>query len=49
MANDFLYPELAGVLSIHDDIVAEDPDAEPGVRSPEAVEMALTYISGDGS
>lgn len=45
MAPDLLYPTLADVLSIHEDIIAEDPDAEPGVRSPEAVEAALTYIS----
>lgn len=45
MATDLLYPGLADVLSIHEDIIAEDPDAEPGVRSPEAVEAALTYIS----
>lgn len=45
MAEELVYPELADVLSIHEDIVAEDPESEPGVRSPDAVDSALTYIS----
>lgn len=45
MTGDLLYPSRADVLAIHEDIIAEDPAAEPGVRSPEAVESAITYIS----
>ena len=45
MATDLVFPTLADVLSIHEDIVAEDPESEPGVRSPEAVQSALTYVS----
>lgn len=45
MADDLIYPELADILTIHEDIVAEDEESEAGVRSSEAIESALTYIS----
>lgn len=45
MSEHLVFPELADVLSIHEDIIAEDPHSEPGVRSPEAVNSALTYVS----
>lgn len=45
MADDLLYPELADVLSIHEDIVTENPYSETGVRSPDAIDSALTYVS----
>lgn len=45
MPADLLYPTRAEVLAIHDDIIAEDPAAEPGVRSPEAIDSTLTFVS----
>lgn len=45
MTDGLLYPNLADILSIHEDIVAEDEETDAGVRSPETIESALTYIS----
>jgi death-on-curing protein len=45
MPTDLFYPTRKDVLVIHEDIIAEDPAAEPGVRSPDAVDSALTYVS----
>lgn len=45
MSDDLRYPAPADVLAIHEDIVEDDAGSEPGVRSPGAVESALTYVS----
>ena len=45
MDDDLFYPTVDGILTIHEDIVREDKQTEPGVRSPEVIESALTYIS----
>ena len=45
MDDGFVYPDREDVLAIHEDIVAEDPNATPGVRSPETIDSALTYVS----
>ena len=45
MAEDYVVPSLADVLAIHEDIVDEYENTEPGVRSPGAIESALTYVS----
>lgn len=39
------YPTAEDIHSLHDTVVEEDTDAEPGVRTPDAVESALVYIS----
>ena len=45
MTDDLLYPTAEDVLAIHEDIVASDLETEPGVRTAESVESALTYVS----
>ena len=45
MDDDFYYPARDDLLTIHEDIVREDQQTESCVRSPEAVESALVYIS----
>lgn len=45
MDDDLYYPTVDSILTIHEDIVREDQETEPGVRSPEVIESALTYIS----
>lgn len=45
MDDGFVYPDREDVLAIHEDIVDEDPNATPGVRSPETIDSALTYVS----
>ena len=42
---DTEYPTADDIHAIHDAIVADNPDTESGVRTPEAVESALVYIS----
>lgn len=43
--SEFDYPTVDEVLAIHEDIIAEDARSEAGVRSPDAIQSALTYIS----
>ena len=45
MDDDLYYPTRDDILTIHEDIVREDQQTEAGVRSPEALESALAYIS----
>ena len=45
MDSDLYYPTVDDILSIHQDIISEDSQAEAGVRSPESIKSALTYIS----
>jgi death-on-curing protein len=39
------YPSAAEIHELHSRIVAGGSKTEPGIRKPEAVESALTYIS----
>lgn len=39
------YPSVDDVLAIHEDIITEDVSSVAGVRSPDAIQSALTYIS----
>lgn len=43
--SEFDYPSVDEILAIHEDIIAEDDSSEAGVRSPDAIQSALTYIS----
>ena len=45
MPTDFAYPSVADILAIHEDIMAEQENAQSGVRSPDVIESALTYVS----
>lgn len=42
--DEFWYPTLKDVLAIHDDIITEDPDGEPGVENRERIQFALDYV-----
>jgi death-on-curing protein len=41
----FSYPSPDAVHAIHEDIVRRQPDSEPGVRTPAAVDSALSTVS----
>lgn len=45
MVETVWYPSVEDVLDIHDEIVSEYADTEPGVRNQADIEFALTYIS----
>lgn len=45
MTDALQYPTAEDVLAIHEDIVTSDSGTEPGVRTPESVGSALTYVS----
>lgn len=45
MTDELQYPTAEDVLAIHEDIVASDPGTKSGVRTPESIESALTYVS----
>lgn len=40
----FWYPTVEEVIEIHDAIIAEDPDGEPGTRDEERIQYAIDYI-----
>ena len=44
MADSFWYPSVEDVLAIHDDIVSEYSDTQPGVQSRGDIEFALNHI-----
>lgn len=43
--DDFNYPQADQVVQIHDDIISEDDEAEPGILNRGHVEFTLNYIS----
>jgi death-on-curing protein len=45
MANDLSYPSVGLVLDLHEQVVEEGTVTEPGVRSEDAVESAIEYVS----
>jgi death-on-curing protein len=45
MGEDLTYPTGPEVRAIHADIVRDQPDSEPGVRTPEAVDGAIETVS----
>lgn len=45
MSDDVVYPSVELVLDLHEQVVAEGTVTEPGVRSRDAVESALQYVS----
>jgi death-on-curing protein len=40
------YPTVEDVLAIHEDIVAEDPDATPGAHDASRTEFVLDFVRG---
>ncbi|GAB3022268.1 type II toxin-antitoxin system death-on-curing family toxin [Natronobiforma cellulositropha] len=45
MSDDVVYPSVELILDLHEQVVEEGDDTESGVRSEEAVESALQYVS----
>ena len=45
MSDEFAYPSIDLILDLHAQIVEEGDLTEPGVRSEDAVESALQYVS----
>lgn len=43
--NEYEYPTVDEIHTIHGRIVDADPDTDSGIRKPDVVESALTYIS----
>lgn len=43
-SDDLWYPSVDDILTVHDDIVAEDDDAESGVESQDRIQFAVDYI-----
>lgn len=43
-SDPFWYPTVEDILVIHDDIVEEDEDSEPGVRDPDQIQYAIDHI-----
>lgn len=40
------YPTVEDILRIHEDIIAEDEQSEPGIRDPDRVDYAIDFIKG---
>lgn len=40
----FWYPSVDDVLALHEDIIAEDPDATSGIEEEARIEFALSHI-----
>lgn len=45
MSDEFVYPSVDLILDLHAQIVEEGDLTEPGVRSEDAVDSALQYVS----
>lgn len=43
-ADPFWYPTVDDILVIHEDIIEEDEDSEPGVRNPDQIQYAIDHI-----
>lgn len=42
--DDLWYPTVDDILTVHQDIIAEDDDAEQGVESEDRIQFAVDYI-----
>jgi death-on-curing protein len=42
---DFWYPSVEDILWVHEGIIDDDPEAEPGIRDEEQIEFAISYVS----
>ncbi|WP_066139477.1 type II toxin-antitoxin system death-on-curing family toxin [Haladaptatus sp. R4] len=42
--NDFWYPSVEDIRILHDEIVEEDEDSEPGIKDPDRISSAVDYI-----
>lgn len=42
--DDLWYPTVDDILMVHEDIIAEDGEAEQGIKSEERIQFAIDYI-----
>jgi death-on-curing protein len=45
VTDDLAYPSVGLILDLHEQIVEEGDATEPGVRSEDAIESVLQYVS----
>jgi death-on-curing protein len=45
VADDIAYPSVELILDLHEQVVEEGDETEPGVRSVDAIESAIQYVS----
>jgi len=45
MSDSLVYPTADEIHAIHEQIIARNAESEPGIRTPEAIRSALTYVS----
>lgn len=45
MTDDVAYPSVEVILDLHRQIVEEGDTTEPGIRSEDAIESAVQYVS----
>lgn len=45
MTDDVAYPSVELICDLHDQVVREGNATEPGIRSEDAIESALQYVS----
>ena len=45
MTDDFTYPTVELIIGLHEQVVVEGNNTEPGIRSTESITSALQYIS----
>lgn len=43
--DEFWYPTVENVITIHEDIIDEDPDADHGVEEPDRIQYAIDYVA----
>lgn len=41
---EFWYPTVDDIVAIHDNIIEEDSDSEPGIRNRQQIEFVVDYI-----
>ena len=42
--DSFWYPTVTDIVAIHDEIIAEDEDSQPGVEDRDRIQFAIDYI-----
>ncbi len=42
--DEFWYPTVEDIVEIHDAIIAEDPDGEPGIEDRDRIQFAVDYV-----
>lgn len=43
-SNDYWYPTVEEIIDVHDAIIAEDPDGQPGIEDRDRIQFAIDYV-----